>query len=59
MRLLLERQDVEPDSQDNTGQTPLSWANKSWYGREALHDVVRLLREAVAMRAKVIADHNT
>ena len=26
MRLLLERQDVEPDSKDNDGQTPRSWS---------------------------------
>ena len=61
VRLLLERQDVEPDSEDNDGHTPLWWSsrktqNRSAEGNEA---IVRLLSEAVAMRAKVIADHHT
>jgi ankyrin repeat protein len=39
-RLLVERDDVETDSKDNDGRTPLSRA--AWGGREA---VVKLLLE--------------
>ena len=38
MKLLLEREDVNPDFPDNGGLTPLSWAAK-----EGNHGVVKLL----------------
>ena len=40
VRMLLERDDVNPDSTDENGQTPLSWASEN--GHEA---VVRILLE--------------
>lgn len=47
VKVLIERDDVDADSKDNAGRTPLSYA--AWNGRKAL---VKLLLEA----GKVDAD---
>ncbi len=43
MRLLLARDSIDPDSKDNNGRTPLSWAALSWAAEEGREAVVKLL----------------
>lgn len=52
-KLLLERNDVNPSSADNGGQTPLMWATKKQH-----KSVVELLLERLSVSSKTTEEPN-
>jgi ankyrin repeat protein len=45
VRLLLSKDGVKPELEDNTGRTALAWAMKYWHV-----DIVRILRDHIASK---------